>query len=443
MSEDLSKIAEDLAVKSVSVRDYNRTVKAAAPEWLSSLGDYASKAYNSVASNPTVGRVGQYLNDNPMLAKTLAGVGIGGALGGASSLFADRDSRNTPRSILHGALAGGGLGLGAGLVGRYGGDSINKGLNYVRQRLGMPITGAINAAKGPETSEILSAINAYQTPKFTEGLSKAYLNPVMAGVLGVDAGTNLLGAAAAAGRNGRLNTQEPVLQALWDKIVAEPKVLSGKTKGDAFIAKVNQIGGSPTDQLRRILNGRDLPFTYTEKAIVNSAPGATPKGGLPVKGSVTKAQLQALMQDIPGAKHYSGGIGALGNLMERAGQGNPNAAGRLASVKSWLRDTGRKLQNVSTDVGTGSAAIQPSRLARLLTFREHASPMFGVSARSRALARLGAYGGLPLLAHSVSKMREAGANKQNLLKLLEAYKNSGGDASQISPEVLQAINGVA
>lgn len=440
MSEDFSKIAEELAIKSASVQDYNRMVKESAPGWLSSLGDYASGAYNAVASNPTMQSIGDYFKKNPMLAKTLAGAGIGGALGGASSLFSRNDERNVPRSILHGALAGGGVGLGAGLIGRYGGDSLNNGLNYVRKQLGMPVSGAINAARGPKADEILGAINSYQTPKFTEGLAGAYLNPYVAGAATFDAGTNLLGALAASGRNGRLNTQEPVLKALYDKIVQDPKVLGGESLGKAFTASMAGEAGPKTDVLRKILAGTPHEVSYIDKALAplgSLDPTKKGPGGRLMTSTIDKSQLSGLMQDIPGARHYNGGIGALGNLMERAGGGAQD--GRLGAIKRWLSRTGASLQGASNGVGLSTST--PSRLARLLSFREHASPMFGVSGRNRALARLGMYGGLPLVGHTIMKMREAGANKQNLLKLLEAYKNAGGNANQISPEVMQAING--
>ena len=62
--------------------------------------------------------IGDTLSGNPMLQKALIGAGVGAGIGGVSSMFSPKEKRKPFSSILTGALAGGGLGVGAHYLGK-------------------------------------------------------------------------------------------------------------------------------------------------------------------------------------------------------------------------------------------------------------------------------------------------------------------------------------
>jgi hypothetical protein len=70
----------------------------------------------SAGVGDSLGRIFHWLKDNPAVAYSLLGAGGGAAAGGLLNLGRDKEDRTPLSSMATGALAGGGLGLGAGLL---------------------------------------------------------------------------------------------------------------------------------------------------------------------------------------------------------------------------------------------------------------------------------------------------------------------------------------
>jgi hypothetical protein len=144
---------------------------------------------------------------HPAIASTLGGAALGAGVGGLSSMATDDDRRNTGGSMLTGALAGGALGGGAYMGSRM--------LPQIQQKLQTnPNVFSFNhggeqrkldpkaVANSPELVKEVEQLKQRSLPTRLVGGSYDFVkdyaknNPIIATILGLDVGSNVLGTTA-------------------------------------------------------------------------------------------------------------------------------------------------------------------------------------------------------------------------------------------------------
>jgi hypothetical protein len=144
---------------------------------------------------------------HPAIASTLGGAALGAGVGGLSSMATDDERRNTGGSMLTGALAGGALGGGAYMGSRM--------LPQIQQKLQTnPNVFSFNhggeqrkldpkaVANSPELVKEVEQLKQRSLPTRLVGGSYDFVkdyaknNPIIATILGLDVGSNVLGTTA-------------------------------------------------------------------------------------------------------------------------------------------------------------------------------------------------------------------------------------------------------
>jgi hypothetical protein len=159
--------------------------------------------------------IGQTISSNPALQKALLGAGAGAAVGGLTSLAKPKKKRKSIRSMLTGALAGGGLGVGAHYLSKALPKSpetvetfTHGGRNYELD----PKALASNPAALKELNELMSKGTGEGFVGAIESSIGDYKSkhPVLATILGADIATQGLGTLSGMTGVGRYRvTQRP------------------------------------------------------------------------------------------------------------------------------------------------------------------------------------------------------------------------------------------
>jgi hypothetical protein len=119
VNESPATVLDMLAKEAAMVRTFGPVKEAFGEGWLSNIGNQIQKLPGGLSH---LKEYGQQIAADPHTQWTLAGAGVGGAAGLASSFAQDKEDRHPVSSALTGALAGGAAGLGGSLlkdVGQY------------------------------------------------------------------------------------------------------------------------------------------------------------------------------------------------------------------------------------------------------------------------------------------------------------------------------------
>ena len=364
-------------------------------------------------------RIGQAIADNPGISMTLAGAGIGAGVGGLSSFGRKKERRNTLGSALTGAAAGAGIGGGAYLLGKNfngmpgGGSSDSKGL-FQHNGKGYNLDpdaiknnpGLIQQIDSLKEKSLPSKLISGATDTVT-GLAKH--NPLIATVMGLDAGVHGVGSAAH-WLNPKVSLNPQHLATGLAKYVDDPKIFGDLSKPEAphpikALAKRFGAGELKTPRLQQILaEARQL------------GPGqAVP--GLP---GITTDHLKKLT-DAGGGPVRVGGQRALADIWE----GLP---GKLKRTTDPLVGTGWDTAHAPGG-GVGQLSGMGNKIRRLLGGgRENATLAKTVrgARMGKMLPRLGLYGAIPAVAAYARMRGQESTNSQKLEELLEQLSTPAG-----------------
>ena len=146
--------------------------------------------------------IGDTLSGNPMLQKALIGAGVGAGIGGVTSMFAPKEKRKSFRSVLTGALAGGGLGVGAHYLGKTlpsGGGSGSSSFTHGGRNYSLdPKALVTNPAAMRELNELMQPGPGEGVATAIEGVVGGYAgkHPILASILGADIASQTAGTLA-------------------------------------------------------------------------------------------------------------------------------------------------------------------------------------------------------------------------------------------------------
>ena len=416
--------------------------------------------------------VGDFLSDNPAVTKALIGAGVGAGFGGLTSAAKPKEKRKTFRSMLTGALAGGGLGLGAHYLSKTlptpseaSTDFTHGGRTYELD----PKALAANPAAMKELNELMAARPGEGLVSGIQGLGSDYIDkhPILASILGADIATQTAGTLAglSPGSAARISPRVDVLQRGYElmkdvedapgvaksldavnegiKATAKNKNLPvGKLQTSAWTTAQNLVSTvkDDADEARLLLRKAQEVLTTgrpqgpVTKDVAQQIKVMSDKG----QGFFRRGGLESLRDIFRGGPPASG-IGQIDMDRMYAGTGVPgsnllDSRGKIPftniDLPKWLGGNVRRevvatqpaslgeiIQNVRNK-RFGLAGTQVgSAAARGLTNTRN--PFRHLGTFGRIAPRVGLYAGLPLAQAYLGAARGPGEREKRILKLVQ------------------------
>jgi hypothetical protein len=412
--------------------------------------------------------VGGFLSDNPALRTALIGTGIGAGIGGLTSMVSPKEDRKPFRSMLTGALAGGGLGLGAHYLGKAipGGGSGSKtfvhgGRTYELDSKAL----AANPAAMKELNELMSSQPGETVAGTIKGVTHGYAgkHPILASILGADVASQAVGTMGSMTELGgkRIDIRPDVLKRGWNKLLAGFKDGGIPDVDKGLVDLLTQTGRGGLN-VPSVVNNPSAAKVLLEKAQKVLATGV-PEAGM------SKAKAEAIQQ-VMNKGHGAFRRGGLASLRDiwgsvaggevkpgpkllkqlQAGTGAPGStilgySGKWPFTDKWLPrwlggpklgpkgglPRGYKGMNLTAtpefaakdliaNIGKGRFGTAGSQLASGAArgFKRMPNPFTVASRFGRIGPRLGLYAGLPALQYYMGGASAPAAREQRVLKLI-------------------------
>lgn len=411
--------------------------------------------------------VGGFLSDNPAVTKALIGAGVGAGVGGLTSVAGPKEERNSLRSMLTGALAGGGLGIGAHYLGKALPDPSSTSTSFEHggkiHELD-PKALSENPAAMRELNELMAARPGEGVMGMIGGLGNEYVskNPIIASILGADVASQTVGTLAgmSPGSATRISPRVDVLRRGFD-LMKDVEDAPGVTKGleavndamkagkqpgfkqtSAWTKAVNLVSGAKESTTRsrellrtaqevlttgRAQNGITREIAEQIKVMSDKGQGIFRRGGL--------ESLRDLFRGGPAAS----GVGQLDIDRMYAGTGVPGS--NLLSSRGKIPFTNIDLPKwLGGNVPREVVATQPASISEII--KNVRNKRFGLagtqvgSSAARGLTNVGnpfrhlgtfgrlapraaLYAGLPLAQAAFGAARAPGAREKRILKLVK------------------------
>ena len=408
--------------------------------------------------------IGDTLSGNPMLQKALIGAGVGAGIGGVTSMFAPKEKRKSFRSVLTGALAGGGLGVGAHYLGKAlpsgGGGSGSSSFTHGGNTYALdPKALAANPAAMQELNELMQKTPGEGVAGAIQGVFGGYAgkHPILASILGADIASQTVGTLAglSPGSAKRISPRVDVLQrgfelmkdvedtpgvakkvdALNDSIKAINKAkdtgipleVSGWNKAVAIVADAKNSPTRARDLLRKAQGvlASGFPEGDITTEIAEHIKVMSDKG----QGVFRRGGLESL-RDIVGGDHRDmlAGTGAPGStLLSSSGKipftntdlpkwlGGNKARNLLATDPASLREIIQNVRNkqyglAGTQLGSSAAR----------GFSTAGNPFRAMGRFGRIVPRAALYAGLPLLQAYAGAVRAPGQRERRIMELVKS-----------------------
>ena len=394
--------------------------------------------------------IGDTLSGNPMLQKALIGAGVGAGIGGVSSMFSPKEKRKPFSSILTGALAGGGLGVGAHYLGKAlpsgGGGSGSSSFTHDGNTYALdPKALASNPAAMQELNELMQKTPGEGVAGAIEGVVGNYSgkHPILASILGADiasqtAGT--LGGLSSTGSQFRIS-QRPDALARGYKLIGGEK-LEGLAKELATdklftLGDIKKVLGNDnaTKNLLAtaqevLATGRDgktmqLEVAREIKNISDAGLGTVRRGGLEsirdlFRGSTTASpELAADMlkgTGTPGAELIgSSGKIPFTDIDLPKWLGGNKARSITATSPTSLKDIIQNVRNKQYGLAGTQVGSSAARAFNTTGNRFRSMGRFGRMAPRAAL-----YAGIPLLQAYAGAARAPGQREKRIMELVRS-----------------------
>jgi hypothetical protein len=371
-----------LLEKSAAVFLVNQTVEEAA-DALSKRAHIARELQAMDKEGLSLDDIGGLFKNNPGITATLAGAAGGAGVGGISSLFRNKEDRDTGGSMLTGALAGGALGGGGYLAARH--FSMPQGRDAsggIFQQDGETKRLSPEAVKS--SPELLTELDSLRdrswltrTVGATQNAMGDYIraNPIIAALGFGDAASHTLGAASRVSGGTSLAPKflrEGVMRA----------IASGEESKEGLIT-LRELKGMTDDKLQdllaRVKAGPKHFSDFGGKRVGNDL------------GSVFTAQDIQDLTDKGGATTRHGAGGAMRDLFSKAQQ-----AAKKVTGKGLLGDKGHSLSGTGyTPSGKRVPSFWKGKFLRAL--ERGPKSLAGLGAKGRLGSRAALYGGIPAI----------------------------------------------
>ena len=392
--------------------------------------------------------IGDTISGNPMLQKALIGAGVGAGIGGVSSMFSPKEKRKPFSSILTGALAGGGLGVGAHYLGKalpsISDPSTSFSHNGTTYALD-PKALAANPAAMQELNELMQKTPGEGVAGAIEGAVGDYSgrHPLLASILGADVATQTagtLGGLSSTGSQFRISQRPDALARgfnLLSTVKQEglSKDLSSNLKYTLDEVQ-NVLGDSKAtkkllaDAQRTLALGSDTfemqhDVARQVKNIVDKGQGTVRRGGLESIRDLFRGEATAGRQlstdmlkgtGVPGSELIgSSGKIPFTDIDLPKWLGGNKARSMTATSPTSLKGI---IQNVR-DKKYGLAGRQvASPIARTLSTA--GNPFRAMGRFGRMAPRAALYGGIPLLQAYAGAARAPGQREKRIMELVRS-----------------------